>query len=55
MGIRVDGIHLRGSSGKIAYTRSVAVIMAGAGLTTDAKAGQVSRQLSIKPLPGHCT
>ena len=36
----VDGVHLRGSSGNISLSRSIALIMAGAGLasTTEAEA-----------------
>jgi hypothetical protein len=40
---RADGIHLRGSSGMMAMTRSIAAIMAGAGLTTPNEAYNVGR------------
>ena len=44
------GIHLRGASGRIAFTRSVAAIMAGAGLTTLAQAEKVGRNLRTQSL-----
>ena len=40
---RADGIHLKGSSGMMAMTRSIAAIMAGAGLTTLEEAYDVGR------------
>ena len=39
----VDGIHLRGSSGNIALSRSIALIMAGAGLASIPKAEALLR------------
>ena len=44
----MDGIHLKGSSGKIAYTRSVANILAAAGLISSEDAAQVGKNLKIK-------
>ena len=44
----VDGIHLKGSSGKMAYTRSVAKILAMAGLISTEDAAQVGKNLNIK-------
>ena len=40
---RADGIHLKGSSGIMAMTRSIAAIMAGVGLTTPEEAYNVGR------------
>jgi hypothetical protein len=40
---QVDNIHMRGTSGQVAYTRSVGSILAGAGLTTVQEAEQVAR------------
>ena len=41
---RLDGVHLRGNSGMISYTRSVANILVAAGLTSEvgarARAGE---------------
>ena len=45
---QVDMIHMRGTSGKVAYTRSVAAILAGAGLTTSEEAAMVARNREIK-------
>ena len=45
---QVDMVHMRGTSGKVAYTRSVASILAGAGLTTPQEAQQVARCQRIK-------
>jgi hypothetical protein len=39
---------MRGTSGKVAYTRSVASILAGAGLTTSQEADQVARNQEVK-------
>ena len=39
----VDGIHMRGSSGQIALTRSMAAILAGAGLCSTQDAYNVGR------------
>ena len=39
----VDGIHLRGSSGNIALTRSIALIMRGAGLASISEAEALLR------------
>ena len=39
----VDGIHMKGSSGDIAFTRSMAAILAGAGLCNNEEAEQVGR------------
>ena len=49
-GKKVDGLHLRGSSGRIATTRSMAHIMVQAGLTTPTIVEQVAknRQIHIK-------
>ena len=44
----MDGIHLKGSSGKMAYTRSVANILAAAGLISPEGAAQVGKNLNIK-------
>ena len=41
-------LHLRGTSGKVAYTRSVATILARAGLTTVQEAEQVARNKAIQ-------
>ena len=38
-----DNIHLRGSSGKIAMTRSIALILAGAGLADQSEAEELGR------------
>ena len=43
----VDMIHMRGSSGKVAYTRSVAAILARAGLASSEEAQQVARSQKI--------
>jgi len=40
-----DEIHLRGATGKMAYTQYVASIMAGAGLATTTQANQVGKIL----------
>ena len=45
--VNVDWIHLRGTSGLMAYTRSVASILAGAGLTSAQEAVQVGRNKRI--------
>ena len=44
----MDMVHMRGTAGKVAYTRSVASILAGAGLTTPQEAQQVARSQRIK-------
>ena len=44
----VDMIHLRGSSGLVAYTRSVAAILAKAGLASREEAEQVMRSEDVK-------
>ena len=44
----VDMIHLRGSSGLVAYTRSVAAILARAGLARMDDAEQVMRSEDVK-------
>ena len=44
---RVDGVHLRGSSGKVAYTRSVARGLADLGLITEEEAANMSRNKNI--------
>ena len=41
-----DGIHLKGSSGRIALTRSIANILAKAGLAAPAEAAEVGRSKS---------
>ena len=43
----VDMIHMKGSSGKVAYTRSVAAILARAGLASIQEAEQVARSQEI--------
>ena len=45
---RVDGVHLRGSSGMVAYTRSVAKVMAAVGLISEQEAAEMSRNKDIK-------
>ena len=45
---RVDGVHLRGSSGMVAYTRSVAKVLAEVGLITEQEAAEMSRNKNIK-------
>jgi hypothetical protein len=45
---RVDGVHLRGSSGKVAYTRSVAKVLAEVGLITEQEAGEMSRNKNVQ-------
>ena len=45
---QVDGIHLKGSSGRMAYTRSVGKIFAAAGLISPEDAAQVGKNLKIK-------
>ena len=40
---QVDGIHLKGSSGRVAFTRSMAAILAAAGLCNTVEAEQVAR------------
>ena len=40
---RADGIHMRGSSGQISLTRSIASILAGAGLCDPSEAEQLGR------------
>ena len=44
---RVDGVHLRGNSGLMSYTRSVANILVAAGLTLEEEAAQVGRTKNI--------
>ena len=44
---RADGVHLRGNSGMMAYTRSVANILVAAGLTSEEEAAQVGRNKNI--------
>ena len=39
----VDGIHMKGSSGQIAFTRSMAAILSGAGLCSTQDAYNVGR------------
>ena len=43
----VDMIHMKGSSGRVAYTRSVAAILARAGLASSEEAEQVARSQQI--------
>ena len=43
----VDMIHMKGSSGRVAYTRSVAAILARAGLASSEEAEQVARSQEI--------
>ena len=47
----VDMIHMRGSSGRVAYTRSVAAILAKAGLASREEAEQVMRSMDVKMKP----
>ena len=42
----MDGIHLKGSSGRIALTRSIANILAKAGLASTVEAAEVGRSKS---------
>ena len=44
----VDGVHLRGSSGMMAYTRSVGNILSAAGLISAEVAAQVGKNLKIE-------
>ena len=44
----VDGLHMRGGSGKIAYTRSMAGIMVQAGITSSARVEQVFKNRVIQ-------
>ena len=44
----VDMVHMVGPSGKVAYTRSVALILAGAGLCRVDEAEQVARDQDVK-------
>jgi hypothetical protein len=44
----VDGVHLRGSSGKVAYTRSVAKVLAEVGLISEQEAAEMSRNKNVK-------
>ena len=45
---RVDWVHLRGSSGMVAYTRSVAKVLAEVGLIPQQVAAEMSRNKNIK-------
>ena len=47
---RVDRVHLRGSSGKVAYTRSVAKVLAEVGLITEQEADEMSRNKNVKSI-----
>ena len=47
---KVDMIHMRGASGKVAYTRSVAAILASANLASTADAEQVARSEKNGPV-----
>jgi hypothetical protein len=47
----VDMIHMRGSSGRVAYTRSVAAILAKAGLASREEAEQVMRSVDVRMNP----
>ena len=51
----IDMVHMRGTSGKVAFTRSVASILASAGLTTPQEAAMVARnqEVRIKRSGGH--
>ena len=44
-------LHMKGPSGKVAYTRSVALILAGAGLCSVEEAQQVARNQDVKMKP----
>ena len=43
----VDGVQLRGNSGMMSYTRSVANILVAASLTSEEEAAQVGRNKNI--------
>ena len=45
---RVDGVHLRGSSGMVAYTRSVAKVLGEVGLISEQEAAEMSRNKNVK-------
>ena len=45
---QVDMLHLKGASGKVAFTRSVAAMLAEAGLTTVEEAEQVGRNMHVE-------
>ena len=47
-GKKVDGLHLRGSSGKIAFTRSMANIMVQANITSSIRVEEVIKNRVIK-------
>ena len=47
----VDNIHLRGSSGTVAFTRSMASILAGAGFCSSAEAEDVCRSEENRSVP----
>ena len=55
---QVDMLHLKGASGKVSFTRSVAAMMAEAGLTTVEEAEQAGRNMHVemkKPEEGYRT
>ena len=45
---QVDMLHLRGASGKVSFTRSVAAMLAEAGLATVEEAEQVGRNMHVE-------
>ena len=45
---QVDMLHLKGASGRVAFTRSVAAMMAEAGLTTVEEAEQAGRNMHVE-------
>ena len=45
---QVDMLHLKGASGKVAFTRSVAAMLAEAGLTTVEEAEQAGRDMHVE-------
>ena len=47
----VDNIHMRGSSGTVAFTRSMASILAGAGLCNSADAENICRSKENRSVP----
>ena len=54
----VDMLHLKGASGRVAFTRSVAAMLAEAGLTTVEEAEQAGRNMHVemkKPEEGYRT
>ena len=46
---KMDMVHMRGASGKVAYTRSVVAILAKANLASTVDAEQVARSRTVIP------